>query len=112
MRAGELRHRITILQMVESKNEVKESILIPQPWKTVWASVEPLEIYGRENIEAQKIQPEVRYKITIRYLSGITPEMKIDFKGRIFEIQNILNIGERNRYMEIYAVEKVEKSVG
>lgn len=107
MNPGRFRHRITFMHLIESMNEVGDDILIEEPFKTVWASMEPLK--GREYIEAQKIQPEITYRIIIRYVEGITPDMTIEFKGRKFNIQSILNVDERNKFLEIYAVEKVEK---
>lgn len=107
MNPGKLRHRITFMHLVKGRNEVGDDILIPAPFITVWASVEPLK--GREYLETQKIQPEITYRIIARYLKGITPDMTIEFNKRTFNIQSILNVEERNRYLEIYAVEKVEK---
>ena len=107
MNPGRLRHRITFIRFAEGQNEVGDDILIEEPFKTVWAAVEPLK--GREYLEAQKIQPEIAYRIIIRYTKGITPDMTIDLRGRKFNIQSILNVDERNRFLEIYAVEKVEK---
>ena len=106
MNPGVLRHRITFLHMVEKENEVGDTVFVEEPFKTVWASVEPLR--GRDYFEARKIQSEATHKITIRYLPGVTPDMKIEFKGRMFEIEGPpINPGERNRFLEILAKEKV-----
>jgi SPP1 family predicted phage head-tail adaptor len=101
------KHRITFMHLVEGQNEVGDDILVEEPFKTVWAKVGPLK--GREYIEARKVQPELTYLFETRYIEGITPDMTIKFKGRAFNIQSILNVDERNRFLEIYAVEKVEK---
>ena len=108
MNVGDLRHRITILTTTESTNEAEDTILIPATFKTVWASVSP--ITGRDYVEAKKYQAELTYKITIRYLRGLTPDMTIQFKGRIFLIQAIINPLERNEFLEIMAIEKVIKN--
>lgn len=106
MNPGRLRHRITFLYLAKEQDEVGDTVLVERPWKTVWASVEPLK--GREYFEARKIQSEASHKITIRYLPGITPEMKIEFKGRIFDIEGPpINPEERNEYLEMYVIEKV-----
>lgn len=108
MNPGRLRHRITFMHLVKGQNEVGDDVLVERPWKTVWASVEPLK--GREYFEARKIESEATHKIIIRYLPGITPDMKIDFKGRIFNFEGPpINPEERNKYLEIYATEVVEK---
>ncbi len=101
------KHRITFLKPMPDVNEAGDDILVDKPWKTVWAKAGPLK--GREYLEARKVQPELTYLFEIRYIEGVTPDMKIEFKGRTFNIQSILNVDERNRFLEIYAVEKVEK---
>ena len=107
MNPGKLRHRITFLHLAESENEVGDTVLVEAPFKTVWASVEPLK--GKEYFEARKIQSEATHKITIRYMPGVSPDMKIEFKGRIFEIEGPpINPEERSSYLELYATEKVE----
>ncbi len=107
MNPGKLRHRITFLHLVERENEVGDTYLVEEPWKTVWASVEPLR--GREYYEARKIQSEATHKITIRYLVGIKPDMKIDFKGRMLEIEGPpSNPEERDRFLELLCKEKVQ----
>ena len=75
--------------------------------KTVWASVEPTR--GREYQEAQRIRPELTYKITTRYHKGITPDMLIKFGERYFNIVSAINVRERNEMLEMICTEKVKK---
>lgn len=105
--AGDLRHRITFQRLVETTNEVGEVVQKLQDYTTVWAAIEPTS--GREYYEAQKIQPELTYKITIRYLPDITPDMVIKYKNRLFQINNIINPDERNFILELMCIEKIAK---
>ena len=82
-------------QMEQKRTEVK----------TVWASVEPTR--GREYQEAQRIRPELTYKITTRYHKEVTPDMFIKFKDRFFDITSIINVKERNEMLEIICIEKI-----
>jgi SPP1 family predicted phage head-tail adaptor len=92
------------MHLVKDEDEVGDTVLVEEPWKTVWASVEPLK--GWEHYEARKIESKATHKIIIRYLPDVTPDMKIEFKGRIFEIEGPpINPEERNEYLEISAVE-------
>lgn len=75
--------------------------------KTVWASVEPTR--GREYQEAQRVRPELTYKITTRYHKEVTPDMFIKFKGRYFNIVSIINVKEKNEMLEIICTENLQK---
>lgn len=105
MNPGRLNKRITFCRYTESVNELKQTVQQLEPYKTVWASVEPLK--GREYLEAQKVQPELTYRITTRYHRDIAPDMIIKYQGRELNIQNIVNPYERDEKLEIYCVEKV-----
>ena len=74
---------------------------------TVWATVEPKS--GREYIEADKERPELTYIITVRYQKDITPDMFIQFKGRLFNIKSIRNIREADEMLEISCTEKIDE---
>lgn len=106
---GEFRNRITFLKSVDVENEVHETTKELQDYASVWASVEPLK--GREYYEAQTLRQELTYKIRIRYSPSlkIDPSTLIKFgNDRIFQIIDISNIEERNRILEIHAIEKVK----
>lgn len=108
MHIGSLNKRINILTTTEGANEVGDTILVPATFKTVWASVSPTA--GRDYVEAKKYQAELTYKITIRYLKDLTPDMQIQFKERLFLIQDIINPFEKNEMLEIMAIERVVKN--
>lgn len=108
MNIGSLNKRIDILTTTEGTNEVGDTVLVPSVFKTVWASINPVS--GRDYIEAKKYQTELTYKITIRYLAGLTPDMTLQFKNRIFLIQDIINPFEHNESLEIMAIERVIKN--
>jgi SPP1 family predicted phage head-tail adaptor len=105
--SGNLRHRVTFQRLTEATNEVGETIQKLQDYRTVWAAIEP--VTGREYYEAQKMQPELTYKITIRYLPDITPSMLIKYKDRLFQINDIINPDERNFTLQLMCIEKITK---
>ena len=109
MDIGRTNKRITFCKYVEETNALSQSEQVLQEIKTVWASVEPTR--GREYQEAQRIRPELTYKITTRYHKGITPDMFIKFKDRYFEIISIINVRERNEMLEIICTEKILKKM-
>ena len=74
---------------------------------TVWAAVEPLR--GRAFMEAKAAQSEVSHRVRMRYMDGITAAMKVRFEGRIFSLDAVLNIGERNRELHLMCVERSDE---
>lgn len=108
MRAGLLRKQVVIQQPSATQNTRGEEIPSWATFLTVRAAIEPLN--GRELLAAQSIESQVTTKITIRYQSGITPDMRIKYGSRYFDIQAIQNIEERNRMIEMQCIERVGES--
>lgn len=107
MDIGRLNKRVTFCRYSEEENELKQLRQRLKPIKTVWATVEPKS--GREYIEADKERPELTHIITVRYQKDITPDMFIQFKGRLFNIKSIRNIREANEMLEISCTEKIDE---
>ena len=107
MDIGRANRRVTFCRSAEEENELNQLQQQLKPVRTVWASVEPKS--GREYIEADKERPELTYIITVRYQEGITPDMFIKFKGRLFAIKSIRNIREANEMLEIACTEKIDE---
>ena len=105
MRAGLLRHRMTILNPTDAAASWNGSTTWTT-FATVWGSIEWLS--GREYYEAAQVQSQVRHTITIRFLKGITPNMRISFEGRTFKIISAINPIERGRKLEITVTEATD----
>ena len=102
---GSLRHRIILQKPVIIKDNIGQELEEWQDVATVWASVEPLS--GKEYFNAQQTNSEVSTKITIRYLSGITSQMRVTFQKHIYNILSVINFEERNIYLQLLCLEKV-----
>jgi phage head-tail adaptor, putative, SPP1 family len=107
MDIGRTNKRITLYQYEEKDNALLQKEQVLTEVRKIWASVEPTR--GREYQEAQRIRPELTYKITIRYLKNVTPDMLIKFKERYFEIVSIINVKENNEMLEIICTERIDK---
>ncbi len=77
MRAGDLRHRVTIQQLTTTRDAEGVTTETWTNVATVWAAVEPLQ--GREYFQAQAVNAEVTTRVRIRYRAGIVPTMRILF---------------------------------
>lgn len=89
MRAGKLRHKVTI----QARGEVQDPVsgdMVPgwTDFASVWASVEPLS--ARDFIAAQANQSEITARIVIRYREGILPTMRILHRGKVYAIHGVL----------------------
>ena len=86
MRAGMLRHRVTI-QRQEIVFGKFGAPLHDKVWEnvaTVWASLEAMS--GREFFASQQAQSEVTQRIPIRYRPDVTADMRVIHNGKVFNI--------------------------
>ena len=108
MRSGELRHKLKILEPVESivDGEVIQNWDEPASlFAEVWGAVLPL--IGREYWSARQVNAEISGKVRIRYLSGVTAKMKIKFGTRMLDIKAVINVEEKNCEMVLLTSEAV-----
>ncbi len=95
MRAGQLRHRVTIQQKSVTQNGYGEEVITWQDVATVWAAIEPLQ--GREYLEGKQVQAEVTTRIRIRYRSGIQPEMRVTWGSHAYDVQAVIEPESRKK---------------
>lgn len=103
---GEMRHRIKIQELVRIDDGYGGAV---EDWvdiANIWAKVEPLR--GEERYTAQQIKSELTHKITIRFIKGIKPQMRVIFNDRIFNIESTINIEEKKRYIELMCIEVID----
>ncbi|MEQ1976815.1 phage head closure protein [Xenorhabdus sp. SGI240] len=88
MRAGALRHQITIQgtrsRQTDSGGIVKERYTVA----TVWAEVK--FISGRELVASKAVLSESIARFWIRYRPDISTTMEIVFKGKTYAIQAVM----------------------
>ena len=88
MRAGKLRHRIDIQELVPVRDPVTlefgEPEWVPR-WEKCPARVEPLS--ARDIVAAQAAQSEATARMVIRYRPGVLPTMRIVYRGEVYSIE-------------------------
>lgn len=102
---GKLRHQISLLKPIIVKDALGQEVEKLEVQKTVWASIEPLS--GKEYFSTKQINSEATVKITIRYIESLLPHWVVQFGQRVFNIEAIINLEERNRYLQLLCSEKV-----
>ena len=90
MKAGILRHRITLQSLTTTQDPVTGETT---PTWTDFAADVPAEVVplsGREFLSAAATQAEVSARMTIRYQPGVLPTMRVLFDGAIYNIAAVL----------------------
>ena len=94
--AGRLRERVTVQQASTTRNSLGESMLAWADWQTVWASVEGVS--AREALIAGQQEVNISHRVRIRYLAGLTQQMRFVWRGRTLEIVSLLEHGNRTEH--------------
>jgi SPP1 family predicted phage head-tail adaptor len=95
MRAGKLRHRVTIQQLVAGSPQRRPTGEPDEVWTdlaTVWADVRPLR--GKSLFEAQQAMSKVNTVIEIRYsttVASVTAAMRVSFNSQLFDIEAVVS---------------------
>lgn len=105
MQAGKLRHRVTIQEKSVTRDSFGAEVITWVDFAEVWGSVEPLR--GREFIEGRQMTASVDHRVRIRQRAGISPEMRVSYAGRVFEIRAVLHVNEAQREMHLMCQEIV-----
>jgi SPP1 family predicted phage head-tail adaptor len=110
MRISDLRHRITLQRKTitrDAEGNVRET------WTdvaTVWATFEPMNSRQREFLEASAINAESYVRFRIRYRPDVTPDMRVVYDGRQFDIVEAIDLYGRHHETHFFA--KVVKAGG
>lgn len=110
MRAGRLRHRVTLQSKVEARDSYGATTITWDDEATVWAAIEPLS--GREYFSQQQIQAEASVRIVVRYYSGLSTAWRVKDGSTYYDIVDVLNHDERNRMMTLMCRTGVSEDYG
>jgi len=109
MRAGTLRHTVTIQERVIQQDPLtgaaRESHVTK--YTGVPAAIEPLT--GREFLSADQVRAEVRAKITVRAGLDIKPTDRVLFQNRSYDVQAVLDDPTFKRHQELMVSEGVRR---
>jgi SPP1 family predicted phage head-tail adaptor len=103
MLAPRLRHRVELQEFVAQQDDYTGAVV--ETWQTVADNV-PAEIWpmsGREFVAAQSIQAGVNTKITIRFVDGIKPAMRVLHDTGIYNIKAVLPDPTLRRHLTLMA---------
>ena len=96
---GKLRERITVQIASGTTNALGETVLAWSNSSAVWASVEGVS--AREALIAGQQETSVTHRLRLRYLPGLTQQMRFAWRGRTLEIVSLLEHGNRSEHEAI-----------
>lgn len=70
------------------------------------AHVRIVALSGRELYEAQQLMPSVTHRMETRFIEGLNETMRFVYNGRLFAINNVLNVEERGFEMHVLCTEQ------
>jgi SPP1 family predicted phage head-tail adaptor len=76
---------------------------------TVWAGIEPVKSY--ERFQAMQQAVPVSHKITMRYNAVVDETSRMRYGNRLFEVKEVINVDEADRFLQIRAIETETVSV-
>ena len=97
--AGKLRERVTVQIASGSTNTMGETVLSWSNSTAVWASVEGVS--ARESLVNAQQEVAVTHRVRLRYLPGLTQNMRFSWRSRTLEIVSLLEHGNRSEHEAI-----------
>ena len=97
--AGKMRERVTVQIASGSTNTLGETVLTWSNSTSVWASVEGVS--ARESLALGQQETAVTHRLRLRYLPGLTQQMRFAWRGRTLEIVSLLEHGNRSEHEAI-----------
>lgn len=103
--AGKLRNAIIIEREISTRNDSGGENI-------VWITHKSLKAYikvksGTERVRGMKLESPLSHSFFIRYSADILPTDRVNYQGRYMQIRAVINIEERNRWIELACEEGV-----
>jgi len=96
---GRMRERVTVQQATERRNSLGETTLEWATYATRWASVQGVS--SREALELGQVDISVTHRVRMRYVDGMTHNMRLLWRGRLLEIVSLLEYDNRSEHVAI-----------
>ena len=103
--AGKLRERVTIQIANGTTNAFGETVLSWANSTSAWASVEGVS--ARESLGLGQQEIGVTHRVRMRYLPGLTQNMRLSWRSRTLDIVSLLEHSNRSEH-EIICQETVK----
>jgi SPP1 family predicted phage head-tail adaptor len=96
---GKLRERVTVQIASGTTNALGETVLAWANSSAVWASVEGVS--AREALTAGQQETTISHRVRLRYLPGLTQNMRFSWRSRTLDIVSLLEHNNRSEHEAI-----------
>lgn len=106
LQAGRLRHQVYLQTLgTPTRNDSGDTVETWETYAKPWVSIEPLR--GRELFTAQAVDARMTHRVTLRYVSNVSPADRLLCGERVLHILSVANIDERDRMLQLLCTENV-----
>lgn len=109
MRAGTLRHQVTLQTVTETRDADGGVVETWADTATLWAAVEPLR--GREYFSAKALQAEVTTRIRLRYRAAVVPKQRVTWVDgsttHTYDVLEVIEPDTRRRELALMCKELI-----
>lgn len=103
--AGALDQRVTLQAKSVARAPNGGEVVTWGDVATVWARVEPIR--GNEFFSAAQMQDATDHRVTIRYRSGVTRELRVLWRDQPLDIVGVIDVGARRENLELMCISGV-----
>lgn len=103
IRAGRLRHRLTLQYKVETRSATGDVVVTWTSDSIVWGAIEPIR--GQEYTDASQTQNDNQVRIIIRYHANISPSWRIINDNKVYSILDRINEDEKDNMIVLMCSE-------
>lgn len=96
---GKMRERVTVQIASGSTNTLGETLLTWNNSTSVWAQIEGVS--AREALAAGQEETNITHRVRLRYLPGLTQQMRFSWRSRTLDIVSLLEYGNRSEHVAI-----------
>jgi SPP1 family predicted phage head-tail adaptor len=96
---GLLRHRVALQRKTRAADGAGGFAVTWQTYATVKAQI--ITKAGRELVIADRLSATQTNRATIRYRADVNETDRIVYRGRAYQIRSVVNIEERNKWLEL-----------
>ena len=99
LRAGRLRHLVTIQSRTVTKNQYHENV---ETWTDgACIPVDVVPVSASESVTADQLETQQRYRVTVRYNSAITNKSRLKWGSSFLDVHQVIDRDERGRAMDL-----------
>lgn len=109
MNIGKLNKRLTFKKFGEIEDDMNQITQSLMDVCTVWGSLYPVR--GIEFYEIQKLQSKITHKCYVRYRDDIDSTCYIEYGGKTYSIESVIDVDLGHKMLEIMCVEHSGREV-